>query len=195
MLFDNIFLNMIISLTGPSGAGKGYLKTALLQRFVSLKELRWTTTRSLRPGEIQGDTRESISKQEFGELACAGEFKFVQQLFNNSYGIRRHFLKNESGFFLTEFHIENLILAHSQELCLIAVGLIPQSFEFLNERLKRRATESAKEIESRLISAKNEISLINQHRHLFSLLVKFSGTNEHTVADTVSEFLKHQINP
>jgi guanylate kinase len=186
---------MIISLTGPSGAGKEHLKKTLLQRFVSLKELCWTTTRPLRPEESQGVTRESISRQEFDELVHAGEFRFVQHVFNNSYGIRKHFLRTESGFFLTEFHIENLILAHSQELYPVTIGLIPQSIKFLKERLKRRGTESAEEIADRLSSAKKEVSLINQHRHLFSLLVKFSGANEHTVADTVSEFLKPQITP
>lgn len=186
---------MIISLTGPSGAGKEHLKKALLQRFVTLKELCWTTTRSLRPEESQGITRESISRQEFDELVHAGEFMFVQHVFNNSYGIRRHFLRTESGFFLTEFHIENLILAHSQELYPVAIGLIPQSIKFLEERLKRRATESAKEIADRLTSARQEISLIKQHSNLFSLLVKFSGATEHSVANTVSEFLEPQITP
>ena len=186
---------MIISLTGPSGAGKEHLKNALLQRFVSLEELCWTTTRSLRFGESQGVTRESVSAQEFDELERAGELQFVQRLFDNSYGIRKDFLRTESGFFLTEFQIENLVLAHSQGLHLISVGLVPQSFKFLRERLNRRGTESATEIAKRLTSAKKEVALMYRRRDLFSFIVKFSEINEHSIADVVSEFLKTQITP
>lgn len=184
---------MIISLTGPSGAGKEYLKSALLHKFTSLKELCWTTTRSLRPGEIQGVTRECIDGQSFLELECAGELMFVQRMFQHSYGIRKEFLRSDAGYLLTEFHIENLVKARSQELYPVAIGLVPRNISFLRQRLERRATESVVQIADRIAAAEKEIAMIRQHAYLFSFLVEFTEADEHTVADKVFSFLNPKI--
>lgn len=42
---------MLITLTGPSGIGKGFVAEYLLARFPGVEELVWTTTRPLRPTE------------------------------------------------------------------------------------------------------------------------------------------------
>lgn len=186
---------MLISLTGPSGSGKEYLKKELLRRFPVLAELCWTTTRELRPGEIQGVTRESVSQDEFKALESSDKLALVQTMFSHSYGIRTDQLRKESGLFLTEFHVDNLIVARSQELYPVAIALVPDSLAHLKNRLQRRGTESAEQISSRLASAKKEIATIQRNRHLFSLLVRFKQSNEHTVVDRVSKFLQPQINP
>lgn len=186
---------MIISLTGPSGAGKEFLKKALLQQFPLLKELCWTTTRLLRPGEIQGATRESVSKDEFEKLTQSGELRFVQKVFNNSYGIRWQLFQNKTEWLLIEFHIDNLIQASQNGLHPIAIGLVPFHTTFLKERLLRRGTESTREMLRRLELAKTEINKMYQHRTLFSFLVQFTKKNEHTVVERVCEFLKPQIEP
>ena len=52
---------MLISLTGPSGIGKDYVKQALLRHFATLQEVIWLTTRLLRPNEEDGrSNREPI---------------------------------------------------------------------------------------------------------------------------------------
>ncbi|MCX6715572.1 MAG: hypothetical protein NT077_00980 [Candidatus Taylorbacteria bacterium] len=149
---------MLISLTAPSGGGKEFLKKALLQRFPGLKELCWTTTRLLRHrGEIQGVTRESVSHTEFDALEKAGELAFVQSLVGGRYGIRRGFLERTSGHFLTEFHIDNLIATSRAGHSPVAIALIPRDIAFLEERLARRGTRSAR-------TAASSYSLWNSQR-------------------------------
>lgn len=186
---------MIISLTGPSGAGKEFLKKALLQKFPNFTELCWTTTRPLRFGEIQGVTRESISREEFCALTQNAGLGFVQNVFGHSYGIRRQLLQNNAEDTLTEFHIDNLALVTQNGFRPLAIGLVPLEVTFLEERLRRRGTESFEEAATRLETAKNEISKIYQHRKLFSLLVEFTKEDEHTVVDRVCSFLQPQIKP
>ena len=186
---------MIISLTGPSGAGKEFLKKALLHEFPTLTELCWTTTRMLRSGEIQGVTRESISRGEFNRLVQIGKLGFVQNVFNHSYGIRQQLLQNNAGYLLTEFHIDNLVSATTCGLCPLAIGLVPLEITFLEERLKRRGTESAEEVATRLETAKTEIRKIYQCRGLFSFFVEFTKEDEHTVVDRVCSFLQLKLKP
>lgn len=185
---------MIITLTGPSGAGKEFLKNALIQKFPQLKELCWTTTRPLRPGEIQGVTRENVSTEEFQRLEQDGELRFRQYMFNHLYGIRKHFLDTSSEQLLTEFHIDNLVNASLNGFNRIAIGLVPSELSFLEVRLNRRGTESAKQIADRLEAAKVEMTKIRQQKELFSFLVEFTQEDEHTIVDKVCAFLKPHIN-
>ena len=178
---------MLFSITAPSGGGKEFLKKALLKRFPQLSELCWTTTRSLRHGEIQGVTRESVTPDEFAAIKY--ERELVQELPGGSYGIRRKFLELGSGNFLTEFHIENLMRFSATGPHPIAIALVPRDVSFLSERLERRKTESPAEIAARLKAAPMEIELICQNRSLFSLIVEFTKEDEDTVVGRVCEFV------
>ncbi len=184
---------MLITLTAPSGGGKEYLKKALLQRFPNLIELCWTTTRSLRQGEIQGVTREHVSQEEFTHLKSNSELSFTQELFGGSYGIRTKYLHSPATYMLTEFHVDNVLIAAEQKLQFLAVALVPQDISFLRERLKRRDTETVTQIDGRITAAEVEVAKINQHRGLFSLVVTFSRENEHMVVDEVSAFLETRV--
>ena len=184
---------MTISITGPSGAGKNFLKLALLEKFPFMRELCWTTTRPLRKDEVQGKHRENIAEADFKKLASAGELLLTQHLFGNSYGIRKDYLFREDGWSITELHIENLVRATSQQFPLISIGLVPIDIGYLKTRLLRRGTEKHAELRERLASAEAEARKMHRKKHLFSLLVQFDATNENTVVDRVVSFLEPKI--
>lgn len=185
---------MIISLTAPSGGGKEFLKKELLLHFPILIELCWTTTRPLRPNEIHGVTREHVSREEFNLLEQHGDLALVQKLFDHSYGIRRQYLQSNSQNTLTELHIDNVIALSKEQTHLLAIALIPEKIDFLRERLQRRGTETARQIEARLEAAAEEIAKINANRNLFGLVVEFTEENESSVVERARAFLEMNIN-
>ncbi len=58
---------MIITLTGPSGVGKGYL-TAQLQSAVGAKIVPWTTTRPARSDDAATNNRRFVAHEEFDQM-------------------------------------------------------------------------------------------------------------------------------
>lgn len=76
----------LIVLTGPSGVGKGTLMQALLKRHPELYYSVSVTTRSPRPGEIDGKNYYFISRSKFEQLVAQGEFLEWAEFAGNYYG-------------------------------------------------------------------------------------------------------------
>lgn len=183
---------MLISLTGPSGIGKGYVRQAVLQQFPYIKELPWITTRPLRPDELQGrSNRISVERSVFESLQATGELTLVQMLHGHQYGLLRSYLAIQSAeVYLTEFQMTNLEKVRKDNVPLQAIGLLPSDLGFLRTRLvEYRGSESPTEVERRITLAEEEIITMQQHRSIFSLLITVSGENEGNVTTKVLEFL------
>jgi len=184
---------MIVSLTGPSGIGKGYVRRKLLEQLPFLKELVWITTRALRPDENQSTNRRSISTEEFYRLQEQGELILVQELFGYLYGLEKGdlFTANEQHIYLTEFHIDNLVKVIDLGLQIVAIALIPSDISLLSERLKRyRESKDPEKIKKRLDSTETEIRMINRYRSLFLTVIKVSkDTDGNTVVSRVLQSL------
>jgi len=82
---------MIISFSGPSGIGKGFVKEHLLRIYPHIGELVWFTTRFPRSNEKQGN-RIHISSSEFNKLSEVGDLVLVQHLYGHRYGLKRESL-------------------------------------------------------------------------------------------------------
>jgi guanylate kinase len=186
---------MLISLTGPSGIGKGYIKRHLLRIFPELQEVVWLTTRPLRQNETtESSNREHIVDQEFQSLINQGKVLFAQRLYGHCYGVRKdgHWLTGDRCW-LVEFHIGNLLEARKSELNLFAIGLIPDGQAILRDRLMTRGSEDTGEIQRRLEASNEEICCIQQNRHLFDEVFTVSTNNEHQICSIVSQAIERRI--
>jgi len=176
---------MIISLSGPSGIGKGFIKEQLLQDYPFIKELAWFTTRSLRPNEKVGN-RISVPISEFNNLVETGKLVLVQDLYGHRYGLKKEDLLPSPQVSLTEFHPDNLSAAMEINPEIIAIGLVTFDLSFLRKRLSVfRNTESAAEIEQRVAVAKIEIETILRHKSLFEAVIEVAEVSESSVFDQV----------
>jgi len=171
---------MIISLTGPSGIGKGFIKGQLLCVYPFLRELVWLTTRPLRPNEKHGN-RIQVSTPEFDGLAQTGKLVLVQNLYGYSYGLKREDLLPSPSFSITELHPDNIKAAFEINPNIIAIGFVTRDLSLLRHRLSVvRNTESAPEIERRVAAAKVEIDTVTRNSSLFAAVIevsKFSGSS------------------
>ncbi|MBU1246806.1 hypothetical protein KJ973_02710 [Patescibacteria group bacterium] len=186
---------MIISFSGPSGIGKGFIKEQLLRLYPHIKELVWYTTRSLRPDEQDGN-RVQVSLSEFNQLVELDMLALVQDLFGHRYGLKKEDLVMSSGIQLTELHPVNLVEALKINPMIFAIGLVTFDLSLLHKRLSIvRKTESEAEIEKRVTKAKSEIDTILQHRSLYASVIEITEVEEDQVFNNVHAILQLQIKP
>lgn len=184
---------MLISLTGPSGVGKGYLSRALICNFPQIKQVVWSTTRPLRPGEEDG-VRRHLSEHEFFEKVEKGEIILAQELYGNHYGLERVANGFVEGVWLTELQASNLPPAISLGLPVYPIAIIPNDCVFLRERLEKyRGTESDSEIAVRLELAESEIAWIKANASIFRHVIEVTRSNEGEVVSGVIHMLEAVI--
>jgi guanylate kinase len=77
----------VIVVTGPSGAGKGTLIKAILERIPELEVALSATTRPQRPGEENGREYWFLSDEEFAARVEDGAFlEWVEYVSHKRYG-------------------------------------------------------------------------------------------------------------
>ena len=181
---------MIVSLSGPSGIGKGFIKERLLQLYPHVQELAWLTTRPQRSNELQGSNRTHTPLPEFNELVGSGELVLVQDLFGHRYGLRKKDLLPSLDIKLTELHPDNLLEARRINPMIFAIGLVTFDLSLLHQRLSVvRKTESLAEIERRVATARSEIETILQLRSTFASVIEVDKANEDQILNKVCVIL------
>lgn len=88
---------LIVTLTGPSCAGKSTLEKCLVQR--GFGSVMSTTTRPMRPGEIDGVHYDFISEEEFKRMAAQDELMESIQYGDHFYGatVKNYHLATQGG--------------------------------------------------------------------------------------------------
>ncbi|MFA7662421.1 MAG: guanylate kinase [Patescibacteria group bacterium] len=81
------FKNKLFIISGPSGAGKDSVINEV-KKFFSIEKIVTTTTRAMRPGEIEGVDYYFLSEEEFKKRIDEGRFfEWAQQYNDNYYGV------------------------------------------------------------------------------------------------------------
>jgi guanylate kinase len=147
-------------ITGPSGAGKGTLIKALLERRSDLELAVSATTRARRPGEADGRDYHFLSEQEFLERVERGEFLEHVVYVSGRYGtlrseIERIFAAGRSC--VLELETVGAKKVQASWPGAVTIFIAAPSFEELERRLRERATESSGVIEERLEVARRQM--------------------------------------
>jgi guanylate kinase len=160
----------IFVIAAPSGAGKTSLVKALLVEQPVIKVSVSSTTRSMRPGEIDGVDYVFLSEQEFLKRRDAGEFLEWAKVHGNFYGTSKKWIQNEiaNGIDII-LEIDWQGAQQIKTLFPLAVGIFiaPPSMAALKERLTARGQDSDDVIEGRLSTAQSEIN----HAHEFEYVI------------------------
>ena len=86
---------MLVILSGVSGAGKDTIKKELIKRMENVESLPSYTSRPMRPGDIEGETYNFVTKAEFEEMVRNEEFYEYDIHHNNYYGTSRKLLNEK----------------------------------------------------------------------------------------------------
>jgi guanylate kinase len=155
----------LIVLTGPSGVGKGTLMRSLLQRHPELYYSVSATTRSPRPGEIDGKNYYFISRSKFEKLMAEGEFLEWAEFAGNYYGTPREAVLNQinsSKLVILEIELEGARQIRASFPSAFSIFILPPSFEELEKRIRSRAQDSEEAIARRLHRAKEEVNAADE---------------------------------
>jgi guanylate kinase len=151
---------MLIVVSGPSGVGKGTVCKRLIERFPMIKLSISATTRSPRPGEVQGKNYFFHTEEEFQEKIKASGFLEWATVYGNMYGTPKPFVMEElkkGEIVLLEIDIQGAIQVQNTFREGVFVFLLPPNMEELRSRICGRGGESKESIKTRLGSAKEEI--------------------------------------
>jgi guanylate kinase len=155
----------LIVLTGPSGVGKGTLMRSLLQRHPQLYYSVSATTRSPRPGEINGKNYYFIDRNKFEQLVAQGEFIEWAEFAGNYYGTPREAVLNQihSGkLVVLEIELEGARQIRASFPNALSIFILPPSFDELERRIRGRGQDSEEAIARRLSIAKAEIEAADE---------------------------------
>ncbi len=133
--------NLLFIISGPSGVGKGTLVDRILLRDDRLIESVSCTTRSPRPGEVDGREYFFITREEFLARMERGEFLEADEHFGNFYGTPLPFVKEQLKEKSVILEIDVVGGANCKKLFpekTILILIAPPSREELEARLVRR---------------------------------------------------------
>ena len=154
---------LLLVVSGPSGAGKGTICKALLNKNDQIKLSVSATTRKPRNGEVHGVNYFFIEKEEFTKMIEIGEFLEYAQIYDNFYGTPKAAIiecleKGQDVILEIEMQGARQIKEVYPEGVFIFV--LPPSLEELKSRIVGRGTETQEEIEKRFSCAFEEINQI-----------------------------------
>ncbi len=163
---------LLLVVSGPSGAGKGTICKALLEKNEDIKLSVSATTRKPRNGEVHGVNYFFLEKEEFVTKRDNGEFLEHAQIYDNFYGTPKAAIlecldKGQDVILEIEMQGASQIKEVYPEGVFIFV--LPPSLEELKNRIVGRATETQEEIDKRFSSAFAEINqIVNYDYFIFN---------------------------
>ncbi len=160
---------LLIVISGPSGAGKGTVCRALLEKYPELVLSVSKTTRSPRAGEQDGVNYFFVSRAQFEAAISAGDFLEHAGVYGELYGTPRGKVLEhlEAGrVVLLEIDTQGARQIRENFPGGVFVFLVPPSAAELSARITGRATESQSMIRCRLSEAAAEIAQVNTYDYL-----------------------------
>jgi guanylate kinase len=148
-------------IAAPSGAGKTSLVRALMQQAPALKFSISCTTRPPRPTEVHGRDYVFVSPAEFDAMVARGEFLEHARVFDHQYGTRRSEVEQalatgQDLILEIDWQGARQIRAAMPEA--IGIFILPPSRAVLQERLRKRQTDTPEVIARRLRDAVADMS-------------------------------------
>ena len=158
-----------IILSAPSGAGKTTIAKRLLEVRNDVGYSVSATTRSPRPGEVDGTAYHFLSAKEFSRAVENGEFAEYAQVHGNMYGTLR---REVERVLATERHVvmdidvQGAMQFAASYPDAVRIFILPPSGEALVARLKGRGTENRETIATRLRDAIGEIGVLDEFEYV-----------------------------
>jgi guanylate kinase len=155
----------VFVITGQSGAGKGTLIERLLRDFPQLQLAVSATTRTRRPGEIDGVHYYFISDEEFDRRLETGEFveyhifPWGQRSGTLVSEIQR--IADDGNACVLELETEGALIVAEREARAVTI-FVTAPIDELERRLRERATESAGEIGERIRVARSQLEVADR---------------------------------
>jgi guanylate kinase len=153
---------LMFVLSSPSGAGKTTLARELMSKVAGIEMSVSVTTRTMRPGEVEGKDYHFIDKQRFDQMVKNNELLEHAPVFDHFYGTPR--APVEAALSAGRDVLFDIDWQGTQQLRekarqdVVSVFILPPSAADLEKRLHTRAQDSDAVIRGRMSRASHEMS-------------------------------------
>lgn len=149
-------------LSSPSGAGKTTLTRRLLSEDDDVEMSVSATTRSPRPGEVDGVDYFFMDTEDFGIMRNRQEFLESAKVFDNYYGtpqkpVEDALASGKDVLFDIDWQGAQQLAQKARE-DMVSVFILPPSTAELEKRLIKRAQDPAEVVARRMAKASEEMS-------------------------------------
>lgn len=158
---------LLIVISGPSGAGKGTICKALLERndfWISVS----ATTRNPRHGEVDGESYYFLTRENFQEKISKNDLLEYAEVYGNLYGTPRSSVmeKLENGEdVILEIDIQGALKVKEAYSEGVFIFILPPSMEELKRRIVGRGSETKESLMTRFKSAYKEINFVSKYNY------------------------------
>jgi len=161
---------VLVIVSSPSGAGKTTLTRRLLGEFPWLTFSVSYTTRPMRAGERDGVDYHFVDAATFERMVAHGEFAEHAEVHGNRYGTARAPVEaalaaGRDVIFDVDWQGGRALSQQWPDDCL-KIFILPPDLGQLEERLRRRATDTAAVIERRVQKALEELQHWDEYQFL-----------------------------
>lgn len=158
---NNSRVGNLFVVSGPSGAGKGTLLSQVIERIPDAWVSVSATTRSPRPGEIEGVHYFFLDTDHFKSLVKQDGFLEWAQVHDNFYGTLKKSVvdhMNAGDQVILEIDVQGALQVRKALPEAHLVFIEPPSLDELERRLRQRGTETEDVISSRMKTAEVELA-------------------------------------
>ena len=160
----------LFTISAPSGAGKTSLVKALLEKHPDAIAVCVShSTRTIRPGEVDGVAYHFVSMDKFQQMVEQDDFLEHAQVFDNCYGTSRHSAEQllASGkHVILEIDWQGARQVKQKMPDTVGIFILPPSRDELERRLRDRGTDDDSTIVRRMKDADREMSHYNDAEYL-----------------------------
>jgi guanylate kinase len=151
---------ILFVVSAPSGAGKTTLCKGITDSLENLTHSVSYTTRTPRPGEVDGRDYYFITAERFKDMVRAGNFAEHAEVHANLYGTSKRVLNDmlgEGSDVILDIDTQGARQIKEHYAAAIFVFIMPPSMSILEERLRNRRSDREDEIRKRMQRAADEI--------------------------------------
>ena len=154
---------LLVILSSPSGAGKSTLARRLMAWDPTLRFSVSATTRTPRPGEVDGKDYYFRSRDDFAAMVADGEMLEHAEVFGNSYGspkapVEQAMAEGRDTLFDIDWQGGQQIRNSALGKDVVSIFVLPPSIAELDRRLRSRGQDSDEVIRGRMAKSQAEIS-------------------------------------
>jgi guanylate kinase len=157
---------LLFVLSGPSGVGKDTLLKELLKTDLKITKCVTYTTRSPRPGEVDGVDYKFVSLAEFEKLKRNNAFLEWAEVGGNLYATPKDFVEKklqEGEDVILKIDVQGAMRVKELFPEAILIFIAPPSLEVLGERMRKRGSPE-EEIKRRLQIASREMEMSKNYQ-------------------------------
>ena len=153
-------------ISAPAGCGKGTVIEHILNSGEGFGYSVSATTRSPRPGEIDGKNYYFLTREQFESNIKEDKMLEYACYCDNYYGTPKQAVldrlaKGENV--ILESEVQGALQVKAKMPEAVMIFILPPSFEVLRQRLIGRGTEDMATVEKRLLQAKTELSYAEKY--------------------------------